>query len=185
MVRNYKEVLYENEEIETDRLLLRKFKKEDASDILEYGSCEQTQEHIMWEGVKALDEAVENIVNYYWSRPGIFAIELKENGKCVGCIDLRLEPEHEKTTFGFILNHNYWNKGYMSEVLSTILEFCFDKLDLNRVEACYFVGNEGSGKVMKKCGMKQEGIRVKSEKVKGVFRDVVNYGMTKEDWNLK
>ena len=184
MVRNYMEVLYDNEEMETERLLLRKFKKEDASDILEYGSDKQTLKYLIWEGVETLDDALNSVIDYYWSRPGIYAIELKENKKCIGAIDLRLEAEHEKSSFGFVLNREYWNKGYMSEALSAVLKLCFEKLDLNRVEACHYVGNEGSGKVMEKCGMKQEGFRKQGDKVKGVFQDVVHYGITKEEWVL-
>lgn len=70
----------------------------------------------------------------------------------------------------------------MTEALLTILSFCFENLELNRVEATHYVGNEGSGKVMEKCGMKQEGIGMKEVKIKGVFHDVVHYGIIKENW---
>jgi ribosomal-protein-alanine N-acetyltransferase len=185
MVTNYNEILYNNEMLQTERLILRKFRKDDVADILEYGSDEQALEYLIWSGIKTPEEALLTIVDYYWSRPGIYAIELKENKKCIGCIDLRLEVEHEKSTFGFVLNRDYWNKGYMSEALLAVLGLCFDKLSLNRVESCYYVGNDGSGKVMKKCGMKLEGIGKQEVKIKGVFRDVVHYGITKEDWALQ
>ena len=42
MVHNYKEVLYDNEVLETNRLILRKFMKCDVHDILEYGSDPET-----------------------------------------------------------------------------------------------------------------------------------------------
>lgn len=182
MVQNYKEILYDNEVLVTERLILRKFVKEDASDILEYGSDAETMKYLHWDGVQTIDEALNGIINFYWSKPGIFAIELKENKKCIGCIDLRINPEHEKSGFGYVLNRRYWNRGYMTEVLSAILKLCFEKLDLNRVEAEHFAGNEGSGRVMRKCGMEFEGIRKQELKVKGIFRDVVYYGITKERW---
>lgn len=37
MVENYKELLYDNEVLETERLVLRKFKKSDSTDIVRYG----------------------------------------------------------------------------------------------------------------------------------------------------
>ena len=43
----------------------------------------------------------------YMSRSGIYAIVLKSENKCIGCIDIRLVPEHEKATFGYCLNRNY------------------------------------------------------------------------------
>ena len=182
MVHNYMEVLYDNETLFTERLILRKFTKDDVADILEYGSDAETLKYLIWDGIKTTDDALGSITNYYWSRPGIFAIELKENKKCIGCIDLRLIPEHEKVGFGYILNRNYWNKGYMTEALNAVLALCFEKLELNRVEAHHYAGNESSGKVMQKCGMELEGISKQSEKIKGTFRDVVMYGITKERW---
>ena len=184
MVENYNEVLYDNEMLVTTRLILRKFRKTDASDIFEYGSDAETLKYLDWGGVQTIDEALNSIVSYYWSRPGIFAIELKESKKCIGGIDLRLMPEHEKSGFGYVLNRKYWNKGYMTEALSAVLKLCFERLKLNRVEASYYVGNEGSGKVMMKCGMEFEGIGKQEVKNKGVFQDTVRYGITKKQWAL-
>ena len=182
MVANYKEVLYDNETLATPNLVLRKFKKEDAADVFEFASDDETVLFLTWEKHKTIDEAKAAIVDYYWSRPGIFAIELKTNRKCIGCIDLRLEPEHEKASFGYVLNRQYWGKGYMTEALSAALTLCFEKLELNRVEATHYVGNESSGRVMAKCGMELEGVGKQEEKIKGVFRDSVHYGITKAHW---
>ncbi|HBT65047.1 MAG TPA: N-acetyltransferase, partial [Ruminococcaceae bacterium] len=158
MVKNYKEVLYDNETLYSKNLILRKFKKNDVNDVYEYGSDEETLKYLVWDGLKTVDDAKTAIIDFYWSRQGIFAIELKDKNKCIGCIDLRLVPEHEKAGFGYALNRQYWGKGYMTEALSTLLKLCFEKLDLNRVESTHYIGNEGSGKVMIKCGMELEGV---------------------------
>ena len=185
MVENYKEILYDNETLITPRLTLRKFKKEDAHDVFEYGSDAETLEFLVWEGLKSVDDAKAAIINYYWSRQGFYAIELKLGQKCIGAIDLRMEPEHEKASFGYVLNRQYWNNGYMSEALTALLKLCFDKLKLNRIESTHYVGNEGSGRVMAKCGMEVEGMGKQEVKVKGVFYDVVHYGITRERWVSK
>ncbi|MCL1845887.1 MAG: GNAT family N-acetyltransferase [Defluviitaleaceae bacterium] len=178
MVENYKEILYDNETLSTPRLTLRKFRKTDAEDVFEYGSDAETLEFLVWEGLKTADDAKVAIVNYYWSRPGFFAIE--REGKCIGCIDLRMLPEHEKATFGYVLNRAFWGQGYMSEALSAVLALCFEKLELNRVESEHYVGNEGSGRVMEKCAMQREGLSPQKEKIKGTFRDIVHYGLTRD-----
>ena len=184
MIENYKEILYDNERLETDRLMLRKATKNDASDMLDYASDEETVKYLDWAGAKTVEEVRKGIFDFHWSNPGIWAIELKDTQKCIGTIDIRLRPEHEKCEFGFVLNRQYWNNGYMTEALSSILKLCFEELELNRVEAFHYVGNEGSGRVMQKCGMKYEGTSVQGVKVKGVFRDEVRYGVTKEHWGL-
>lgn len=182
MIKNYLEVLNDHESHDTENLLLRKFTIEDASDVLEYGSDADTLKYLVWAGISTIDDAKAAIMEYYWSRSGFFAIEQKKSKKCIGCIDLRLEPEHEKASFGYVLNRQYWGKGYMTEALLTLLEFCFEKLGLNRVESTHFAGNEGSGKVMQKCGMECEGLARQEVKVKGVFHDVAHYGITRERW---
>jgi len=110
MVANYKEVLYDNETLDTPNLVLRKFKKEDAADIFEFASDDETVLFLTWERYKTINKTKAVIVNYYWPKPGIFAIELKTNRKCIGCMDLRLMPEHEKASFGYVLNRQYWCK---------------------------------------------------------------------------
>ena len=72
----------------------------------------------------------------------------------------------------------------MTEALSAILQLCFDKLELNRVESTHYLGNEGSGKAMKKCGMQLEGIGRRGVIIKGIFHDVTHYGITREQWLL-
>ena len=183
MIENYTEILYDNETLDSENILLRKFKKSDAEDVLEYGSDEEVLKYLFWGGIKTIDDAKTSIIDYYWSKQGVFAIELKENKKCIGCIDLMgLDPTHEKTSFGYLLNREYWGKGYMTEALSAVLRLCFEKLELNRVEAIHCVGNEGSGKVMAKCGMELEGVFKQEVKSKGTFRDIFHYGITRERW---
>jgi len=178
MVDNYMEIMYENETLTTPRLILRKFKKSDAPDILEYGSDPETLKFLVWDGLKTTEDAVAAIVNAYWSCPGFYAIEFE--GKCIGCMDIRLKPDHHKASFGYVLNRNYWGRGIMTEALAALLKFAFEKLKLNRVESCHYPGNEGSGRVMQKCGMIYEGTARQRELVKGVFQDTVHYAITRD-----
>ena len=182
MIDNYNEFLHINDTINTERLILRKFRGTDAPDILEYGSEPESLKYLIWDGVKTIQEANAAIYDYYLSKPGVFAIELINEQKCIGTLDLRLTPEHDKAGFGYILNRKYWGKGYMTEALSAVLRLCFEGLELNRVEADHYVGNEGSGRVMEKAGMTREGVAKRQLKVKNIFQDVVHYGITKEEW---
>ena len=46
----------------------------------------------------------------------------------------------------------------MTEVLKAILDYAFDEIELNRVQAEVFAGNNASSAVLKKCGMTLEGV---------------------------
>lgn len=182
MIDNYDEVLRNTGSIKTERLTLRRFKNEDYLDVYEYGKDDLTVKYLVWGPFQSIDDAKESITEYYLSRPGIYAIELNECNKCIGCISFEIEPQHEKASVGYVLNRAYWGCGYMSEALNAVIALCFDSLGLNRVEAAHYVGNEASGKVMKRCGMSKEGTCKQEVKVKGVFYDVVHYGITKNQW---
>lgn len=181
MIPDWEEVLTRTNELEAERIILRRFALEDAEAVLEYASDEQTVEYLVWDGIKTIGEAQEAISGYYTENHGVFAISLKENGKCIGCIDLRPIPEHDKASFGYVLNRKYWNNGYMTEALKTLLQFAFQTLGVNRVESTHYIGNEGSGRVMEKCGMIREGVFRQELRIKGVFRDVAHYGVLRDE----
>lgn len=181
MVENYNEVLMLHNEIDTGRLLLRKSRLSDAEDILEYASDERTVKYLTWEGIQTTQQANEFISNFSINHGG-YMIELKETGHVIGAINICVVPEHEKGFFGYVLNKKYWNKGYMTEALNAILRLAFEKLELNRVEATHYAGNEASGRVMEKCGLIKEGFALQEVKIKDIFRDVAHYGITKEQW---
>lgn len=184
MKSNYNDIIRKTTVLQTERLVLRRFNISDKEAVLAYGSDAETLKFLIWPGITDL-EAAERVIMAYYSRPGVYAIVLKATNQCIGCIDIRVEPQHEKASFGYVLNRNFWNHGYMTEALKAILELCFTKLELNRVEASHYVGNEGSGKVMQKSGMSYEGLSLQEVKIKGVFQDVVHYGITRAqffDW---
>ena len=81
-----------------------------------------------------------------------------------------------------MLNRKYWNNGYMTETLELTIKVLFEKYKVNRIESTYYVGNEASGVVMKKCGMNYEGTSPQKLKIKGKYVDVVQYGILARDY---
>lgn len=169
-------------ELFSGRVKLRRFSFDDINDVFEYASDDLVTEYLTWPSYTSLNHIHEVIEQYYLSNPGVWAIELIDEKKCIGAIDLRISEEHDKGSFGYVLNRNYWSNGYMTEALQAVLDFGFDVLQLNRIDATHYVGNEGSGKVMGKCNMKFEGIGLQEVKIKGVYRDVVHYAILRHDW---
>ena len=58
----------------------------------------------------------------------------------------------------YMLSPGFWNKGIMTEVLEAVLDYAFDRVGFNRVQAEVFYGNDASSAVLKKCGMVLEGV---------------------------
>lgn len=175
-------VLQDNQVLESDRLILRPFKLSDVEDVFLYASDDVVTRYLRWSPHKDTSETEQSLRKHFINKPGVFAITLKKDNKCIGCIELRVVIEHDKASFGYVLNREYWSKGYMTEALNLVLDLAFAKLKLNRVESTHYVGNEASGRVMAKCGMKYEGQGIQEVKIKDKYHDVVHYAILRDDW---
>ncbi len=178
----YDKILKQTEFIETERLILRWFKESDVEDVFEYASDVEVVEFLTWPAHGNIEHTKKRFPDFFIDKPGMFAIELMSEKKCIGCIDIRIDESNDKGSFGYVLNKKYWNRGYTTEALTKILNFSFNDLGLNRVESTHYVGNEQSGKVMEKSGMKYEGLGKDEVKIKGKYMDVMHYGILKRDW---
>ena len=63
-----------------------------------------------------------------------------------------------------------------------VLDFGFNKLNLNRIEAKYIIGNDRSRKLMERCGMKFEGVLREYILTKGEYKDIGICSITKDEY---
>ena len=112
-----------------------------------------------------------------------FAIELKSSSAFVGSVGLRIEPRFDRAEVGYWLGLPHWNQGLMSEALAAVLRFGFENLKLNKIMATHISQNPASGAVMLKNGMVKEGELAQHVKRDGQYYDLVQYGLTREDYH--
>lgn len=103
----------------------------------------------------------------------------------MGAISLMLHLAHQRAELAYWLGMPYWNQGYMTEAARTLVQYGFEELKLNRVEATHYRSNPASGRVMQKIGMQQEGLRRQQTLRFGRFEDCVVYGLLASDWKKK
>lgn len=116
--------------------------------------------------------------------PGTFVIALRETGKVIGTIGFMwVQTENRSAEVGYSLSRAYWNRGFMTEALTCVLEFGFTRLNLNRIEAQHECDNPASGHVMRNAGMKHEGTLRQRIYNKGRFADVDLYAILKSDFD--
>lgn len=66
--------------------------------------------------------------------------------------------QHFRAEIGYVMSdERYLNKGLMTEANRALIEYGFDKMDLNRIEAFTAPHNEPSKRMLKKLGFKEEG----------------------------
>ena len=150
--------------IETDRLILRQFRIEDAEDMFEnWASDPEVTKFLTWPPHASVD-ITKGLLNEWVSRyedGGYFnwVMELKENGEAIGNISVvNLNEKVESAEIGYCMSRAYWGRELMPEALKAVMDYLFDVIGLNRVAACHDANNPKSGRVMDKAGMKLEGI---------------------------
>lgn len=172
--------------IRTKRLLLRPIHNIDATSVFEYAKLPNVGPMAGWEPHESLKNA-EDFINYAhrkkdYGQPGVYAITIKSTGKMIGAIEIHSYKE-QKGAIGFVLNPDYWNKGYVTEAAKALIIFAFEVLELKRLEYCHFPHNHASKRVCEKLGFIFEGVlRNKYLLYDGTVLDDVVYSLTDQDY---
>ena len=173
--------------LRTERLTLRKLSIRDARDVYAYASDAEVARHVLWTAHKSISESRAYIRaarhQYRVGLPATFAIELTKEHRVIGTIGFTwVNTDHQSAEVGYSLARAYWNQGLTTEALKAVLDFAFDALALNRVEAMHETDNPASGRVMQKAGMREEGILRERVRNKGQYRDVRLWSILRQDW---
>lgn len=111
-----------------------------------------------------------------------FVIENKA-GDFIGLAGIIMgKPNYRSAEIWYKLNLNQWSKGYATEAVKGMLQFCFATLQLHRVEAGCAAANVASARVLEKAGMTLEGVKRKVLPIRGEWLDGNNYGVLDEDY---
>lgn len=170
--------------IETEKLLLREWKLNDVSDMVEGLNDFDTTKNLTVpfpytkkHAESFINNHLKNDKNNYY-----FAIVLKSENKVIGGTSLEIKTDINKNKGGIWLNKKYHNKGYGTEVWIARAKFAFETLNLNELENGYFEHNEASWKMQQKLGYKIVGntINFCPALNKEVVEIVTN--LTKEDF---
>lgn len=98
-----------------------------------------------------------------------FTFAITVNDKAVGSIGVfRQENIHRQTAeLGYYVAEKYWDKGIMTEAVTQICEYVFEKSDIIRIYAEPFAYNAASCRAFEKAGFQYEGT-LRSNAVKTV-----------------
>lgn len=150
-----------SEQIETQRLLLRKPDMDDAPLAFEgWTQDAEVTRYLTWHPHQRVEQTGEFIRRCIvdWGRGSRFpyVITIKDGTKLVGMIDPRIEGH--KLGIGYGLARSHWGKGYMTEATRAIIDWALQQEEIYRVYATTDVENIGSQRVLEKAGMICEGL---------------------------
>lgn len=112
----------------------------------------------------------------------VFAITGAGDGLLLGACGLELTPAHKRGELGYWLGRDHRGKGYATEAAAAVVGWGFETLGLARISAARFDTNPASGRVLEKIGMTREGVLRRHAFRDGAFRDMVMYGILREEW---
>ena len=122
-----------------------------------------------------------HLLQYLEKMNAVFAIR-SPLGDLYGAINLRLQMHDQLGEMGYWIGVPFWNKGICTDAARRLIQFGFEDLGLNKIHARHLGGNAGSGRVMDKCGMTKEGVLRQHAMKNGVWRDIVEYGILKAEY---
>ena len=173
--------------IETERLLLRRIDNTDAAEVLSLRSNPDTMKYIPRPLAKSKEDALahiamieEKIVN----NTGInWAITIKGEPKLIGIIGhYKISPENHRAEMGYMLDPEVSGKGYMTEAIKAVVAYGFEQMNLHSIEAIIDPENIASEIVLQKNGFVKEAHILENGLWEGKFIDTVIYSLLKRNW---
>ena len=98
------------------------------------------------------------------------------------CSLTRWNPDYRSASMGYCFDDAAWGQGYATEAARALLEWAFDTLDLNRVQAETDTRNAASARVLEKLGFVREGTLREDCVVNGEVSDSWVYGLIRREW---
>jgi RimJ/RimL family protein N-acetyltransferase len=111
------------------------------------------------------------------------ALDRVSDGAFIGwCSLTRWNPDFRSASMGYCLAEAAWGQGYATEAGRALLQWAFDALDLNRVQAEADTRNVASARVLEKLGFVREGTLREDCIVNGDVSDSWVYGLLRREW---
>ncbi len=170
--------------IETDRLILRRAAMEDAEAMhRNWTGDDEVTKYLTWPThasvevtkgfIQYLLSSYEDPKNYGW------VIALKdESPEPIGMISVvDMNESADSVHIGYCMGKRWWGRGIMTEALGAVIDFAFNTLGAQRVDARHDPRNPASGAVMRKCGMVYEGTHRRSDRNNSGICDAAWYAI--------
>ncbi len=175
-------------EIITDKVILRKIVEADTEGLFEIYSNERVFTYIPGD-VKKKRDTVQNMIGHFerdFNKHkmiflGIYLPEAPD--RIVGVAEMfDYDDKVNMITIGYRLNEDYWGKGIAAHTVKAMVNFLFQTIGINRLQAFVMPENEKSQKVLEKNNFTREGILRQSQYWKGIgVVDLIVYSRLSSD----
>ncbi len=148
--------------LETERLLIRKFREEDARKLYENHLDGEVRKWFPNECYASQEEALGAIRFYAGCvdsgrLPFVLGAELKETGELIGDAGIsEVEGKPGESEIGYCIGKEYRGKGYAAELLNAVSGFVAAQFGIRVIYGRVVHGNTASARVLEKNGYQFE-----------------------------
>ena len=174
--------------LETERLRLRQMTHADAQALVDlYGNPAVMRYLILDPPCDNIPAAIGMVdwMNGHFEKheAARWGITLKGDDRMIGTCGFHFwSHEHRRTDIGYDLQEAFWGRGYITEATHILVRWCFENLDLHRVQADCTAGNVGSERVLEKVGFTLEGLWRENTFEHGRFVSLKQYGLLRREY---
>lgn len=115
-----------------------------------------------------------------------FAIELKADGTYIGgCSINKISAKNRNAILGVLIGKPFWNKGYGTDAMSLLVDFCFLEVNLYKVKLRVISYNKRAMRCYEKVGFRTEGVMKDEIYRYGKFHDDIAMAIFRADWEKR
>ena len=170
--------------IETERLILRRYKETDIDAIYDIITDKRLSTYIKYpdltkeQELECIKEWIKEADDSKYER---WVIERKKDDAIVGNIDVNtVVKKHNYCNVGYTIRYDYWGNGYAAEALEAVSNHLLEESGYYLVECSCNELNKQSSRVMEKAGFKKDGyIANRRLNQDGTYSGVEYYSKTK------
>jgi [ribosomal protein S5]-alanine N-acetyltransferase len=170
----------------TSQFVLREISADDAVDLFTLFSNPKVMEFYdatPYIDIEQAKQDIERFASWHSKDTGKrWGLALPENNQLIGTCGLFAHNKGYRTCIiGYDLLPQYWGLGYMQESLKSVLNYGFNSMNLNRVQATTNIDSARSMHTLNALGFKEEGILREWGFWKGKFHDVRCFSLLQSD----
>ena len=172
--------------LESERILLKPIELEDLNFLLNLRWEQEVMNYLIHDPISFKNQL--DWFNNIKKTDVALSIFLKEDNdlKIIGTIGLyEINDRHQRAIWRIRLDSSQQGKGYATEAINLLLDYGFNTLNLNKIISDSFADNTAIVNLTLKLGFKQEGLLVGHYFHKGEFRDAIQFGLLRKDFNHK
>jgi aminoglycoside 6'-N-acetyltransferase len=173
----------------TERLTIRRFRREDAAAFAAYRSDPDVARYQGWATPFTLDQARRFIADLSGTHPDTrgawfqFAVTESVSGALLGDVAAGTDGDDPRlAVVGFTFARAHQRRGYATEALSAMLDHLFRGRRKHRVSATCDTRNAGSVALLERVGMRREAHHLQNAWWQGEWTDEYVYAVLADEW---